>query len=52
VVATVHPSSILRQPDSRSRDEALAAFVSDLAVVAGLLERGDYAFPESRDERS
>jgi DNA polymerase len=52
VVATVHPSSILRQPDSRSRDEALAAFVSDLAVVAGLLERGDYACLESRDERS
>jgi uracil-DNA glycosylase family protein len=36
VVATVHPSSILRTPDDK-RDEARAAFVADLRTVAGLL---------------
>jgi uracil-DNA glycosylase len=34
-VATTHPSAILRTP-SESRDEALAAFVRDLEVLAGL----------------
>ena len=37
VLATVHPSSILRAPDDTSRREELAAFVADLAVVAGAL---------------
>jgi DNA polymerase len=37
VVATVHPSSILRQRDEQARREELAAFVDDLRVVAGLL---------------
>jgi uracil-DNA glycosylase len=41
VVATVHPSSILRAPDDASREQAYADFVADLAVVAGLLEAGD-----------
>jgi DNA polymerase len=36
VVATVHPSSILRTPDDR-REAARAELVSDLRVVAGLL---------------
>jgi DNA polymerase len=36
VVATVHPSSILRTPDDR-RDEARAAFVADLRTVVRLL---------------
>ena len=36
VVATVHPSSILRTP-AENRDEARAAFVADLRTVAGLL---------------
>jgi DNA polymerase len=36
VVATVHPSSILRAPDDR-REAARAELVSDLRVVAGLL---------------
>jgi uracil-DNA glycosylase family protein len=34
VVATVHPSSILRAADEESRDTALAAFVADLRVAA------------------
>jgi DNA polymerase len=38
VVATVHPSSILRAPDERRQAER-AAFVADLAVVARELER-------------
>jgi DNA polymerase len=38
VVATVHPSSILRAPDEAARREAYAAFVADLEVVAGLLK--------------
>jgi DNA polymerase len=38
VVATVHPSSILRAPDERRQAER-AAFVPDLAVVARELER-------------
>ena len=37
VVATVHPSSILRAPDEAARREAYAAFVADLRVVARLL---------------
>lgn len=38
VVATVHPSSILRAPDEGARREAYAAFVADLRVVAELLD--------------
>jgi DNA polymerase len=34
VVATVHPSSILRATDDESRDAALASFISDLRVAA------------------
>jgi uracil-DNA glycosylase family protein len=37
VVATVHPSSILRQRDDEARRTELAAFVDDLRVVARLL---------------
>ncbi len=37
VLATVHPSSILRAPDDEARREAYAAFVDDLRVVADLL---------------
>jgi uracil-DNA glycosylase len=39
VMATVHPSSILRAPDEAARSEAYAAFVADLRAVAELLER-------------
>ena len=37
VVATVHPSSLLRIPDADARADAREAFVADLRVVAGLL---------------
>ena len=37
VVATVHPSSILRQRDEEARRVELAAFLDDLRVVARLL---------------
>jgi uracil-DNA glycosylase family protein len=36
IMATVHPSSILRAPDDQ-RDDAFAAFVADMAVAAGAL---------------
>jgi DNA polymerase len=37
VTATVHPSSILREPDSNARREAMRAFVSDLKKVKAKL---------------
>ena len=37
VLATIHPSAILRQRDEASRREEMAAFVDDLGVVAKLL---------------
>ena len=37
VTATVHPSSILREPDSNARREAMRAFVKDLKKVAARL---------------
>ena len=33
VVATVHPSSLLRQPDEESREREYAAFVKDVKVA-------------------
>jgi len=39
VVATVHPSSILRAPDAEARRTALAELTADLSVVAGLVRR-------------
>jgi uracil-DNA glycosylase family 4 len=36
-VATVHPSSILRQPTQEDRRREMARFTSDLKVVAKLL---------------
>ena len=41
VIATVHPSSILRAPDDASRRAELARFVEDLARVAALLRSAD-----------
>lgn len=38
VVATVHPSSILRAPDSRSREIQMKEFVRDLTRIAGMLK--------------
>jgi uracil-DNA glycosylase family protein len=39
IIATVHPSSILRAPDAAARAEALAAFEKDMRVVAKELMR-------------
>jgi DNA polymerase len=39
VMATVHPSSILRAPDEASRHHEMAKFVDDLKTVAAALER-------------
>jgi uracil-DNA glycosylase len=39
VVATVHPSSILRAPDEESRREGRRGLAADLAVVGDLLAR-------------
>jgi uracil-DNA glycosylase len=38
VLATVHPSSILRQRDEASRHAEMAAFVEDLKVAAAVLD--------------
>jgi DNA polymerase len=40
VTATVHPSSILREPDSDARREAMRAFVADLKKVKARLQSG------------
>jgi len=37
VLATVHPSSILRSPDEETRQAEMLRFVDDLRVVAGVL---------------
>lgn len=39
IVATVHPSSVLRAPDDESRRKARADFVRDLKIVAKELNR-------------
>jgi len=39
VLATVHPSSILRAPDDESRHQEYELFVKDLRVVAAALRR-------------
>jgi DNA polymerase len=39
VVATIHPSAVLRAPDSEGRREAYAMLVADLKVAARLLVR-------------
>jgi uracil-DNA glycosylase len=39
ILATVHPSSILRITDERERDEAFERFVIDLAVIREALQR-------------
>jgi len=37
ILATVHPSSILRAPDEEARSREMEAFVGDLAVVSAHL---------------
>ena len=39
VMATVHPSALLRAPDEATRREEYARFVDDLRKVAGALSR-------------
>jgi DNA polymerase len=39
VLATVHPSSILRAPDPESRQKQYLEFIADLLVVAKELSR-------------
>jgi uracil-DNA glycosylase family protein len=39
VMATVHPSSILRTPDEDARHEEMLKFIADLKKVAAMLER-------------
>jgi uracil-DNA glycosylase len=39
VMATVHPSSILRAPDERARQEAMEQLVADLAHIPPVLRR-------------
>jgi uracil-DNA glycosylase len=38
-VATIHPSAVLRAPDSKARAEALAGLIADLRVAKGFLAR-------------
>lgn len=37
VIATVHPSSVLRAPDAESRHQQYRQFVGDLKIIAGKL---------------
>ncbi|HET9742333.1 MAG TPA: UdgX family uracil-DNA binding protein [Terriglobales bacterium] len=39
IIATVHPSSILRAPDDQTRHEEMARFIDDLRVVARQIRR-------------
>ena len=39
VMATAHPSSILRAPDAQQREQQRAEFVRDLKKVADLLSK-------------
>jgi uracil-DNA glycosylase family protein len=44
LVATYHPSAILRMPDREKRAEARAAFLADVRLAASLLESGHGTF--------
>ena len=39
VMATIHPSSILRAPDDDARHEEMGRFIADLKKVAGVIHR-------------
>ena len=39
VTATIHPSAVLRQRDTESRDRELAALVADLKLVAAVVSK-------------
>jgi DNA polymerase len=38
IIATIHPSAVLRAPDAEGRREAYASLVADLKVVANALK--------------
>lgn len=40
VIATVHPSSILRAPDEETRHAEMARFIDDLKIVAATMQSG------------
>jgi DNA polymerase len=40
VIATIHPSAVLRAPDSEGRRQAYQMLVDDLTIVAGMLRKG------------
>jgi DNA polymerase len=50
VLATVHPSSILRAPDEEARALAYKGFVADLAVVATELANAGGSAPREPPE--
>ena len=39
VIATIHPSAVLRAPDEAAREESYASLVADLKIVAQALRR-------------
>ena len=43
VMATVHPSSILRAPDENARHQQMQAFINDLKIVAQLARKAEAA---------
>ena len=43
VIATVHPSSILRAPDEDARHSQMQAFINDLKLVAELARKAEAA---------
>ncbi|MGE5112717.1 MAG: UdgX family uracil-DNA binding protein [Acidobacteriaceae bacterium] len=43
ILATVHPSSILRAPDDQTRHEEMARFIDDLRNVASVLKQNKAA---------
>jgi len=49
VVATVHPSALLRAPDEETRHRETARFIDDLRSVARLLEKAKESEPRRND---
>ena len=45
IVATIHPSAILRAPDSETRSVEMARFIADLRVARSLLAAEATAHP-------
>jgi DNA polymerase len=39
IVATIHPSAVLRAPDRDAREDAYASLVADLRVAVGVIEK-------------